>query len=232
VIKINLATLPFGSTDYSVSRVLSVHIDNVLIQLISICYNTAGKLLYKMTSTDSTAVTRNSESDGNICVVCFKSVDIFSIGICDHPVCYECSTRMRVLCKQMECPICRQELIKVNWACYLNNHLFGGMTDLVMTDSKYFYLLCRLRLSRRLSLISCWSSIVFRWKKKQKFILKTPEFASNLLSFLFTSVRLVHHVLHLPILLILKITSERNMSSFSVTYVLIIWRYKLLHKFW
>lgn len=27
------------------------------------------------------------------CVVCFKIVDIFSIGECDHPVCYECSTR-------------------------------------------------------------------------------------------------------------------------------------------
>lgn len=72
------------------------------------------------------------------CVVCFKIVDIFSIGECDHPVCYECSTSnaiylqispsrrsennhfplsflfcliaigMRVLCKQNECPICRR----------------------------------------------------------------------------------------------------------------------------
>lgn len=32
-----------------------------------------------------------SESD-KTCVVCFKIVDIFSIGECDHPVCYECST--------------------------------------------------------------------------------------------------------------------------------------------
>ncbi|XP_055321640.1 E3 ubiquitin-protein ligase ZNF598 [Sitodiplosis mosellana] len=48
-----------------------------------------------------------SESD-KTCVVCFKIVDIFSIGECDHPVCYECSTRMRVLCKQNECPICRR----------------------------------------------------------------------------------------------------------------------------
>ncbi|XP_034242189.1 E3 ubiquitin-protein ligase ZNF598 [Thrips palmi] len=49
----------------------------------------------------------------NTCVVCFKNVDIFSIGICDHPVCYECSTRMRVLCRQNECPICRQDMPKV-----------------------------------------------------------------------------------------------------------------------
>ncbi|KAH8394782.1 hypothetical protein KR222_005610, partial [Zaprionus bogoriensis] len=51
--------------------------------------------------------------DDNACVVCFKTVDIYSIGDCDHPVCYECSTRMRVLCQQNECPICRHVLSKV-----------------------------------------------------------------------------------------------------------------------
>ncbi|EDV37784.1 uncharacterized protein Dana_GF13628 [Drosophila ananassae] len=51
--------------------------------------------------------------DDNACVVCFKNVDIYSIGDCDHPVCYECSTRMRVLCEQNECPICRHVLSKV-----------------------------------------------------------------------------------------------------------------------
>ncbi|CAH1113630.1 unnamed protein product [Psylliodes chrysocephalus] len=49
----------------------------------------------------------------NLCVVCFKNVDLYSIGSCDHAVCFECSTRMRVLCKQNECPICRQLLLKV-----------------------------------------------------------------------------------------------------------------------
>ncbi|KAG5678449.1 hypothetical protein PVAND_008121 [Polypedilum vanderplanki] len=47
------------------------------------------------------------------CVVCFKPTLIFSIGSCNHPVCYECSARMRVLCMQNECPICRQDLPKV-----------------------------------------------------------------------------------------------------------------------
>lgn len=37
-----------------------------------------------------------SESD-KTCVVCFKIVDIFSIGECDHPVCYECSTSMPII---------------------------------------------------------------------------------------------------------------------------------------
>lgn len=47
------------------------------------------------------------------CVVCFREIEIFSIGECNHPVCQECSARMRVLCLQNECPICRQDLPKV-----------------------------------------------------------------------------------------------------------------------
>uniref|UniRef100_T1H0H0 RING-type domain-containing protein n=1 Tax=Megaselia scalaris TaxID=36166 RepID=T1H0H0_MEGSC len=58
----------------------------------------------------SQSVDNNSEY---ACVVCFKNIEIFSIGSCDHPFCHECSTRMRVLCKQNECPICRQSLSKV-----------------------------------------------------------------------------------------------------------------------
>ncbi|KAG5891718.1 hypothetical protein JTB14_000321 [Gonioctena quinquepunctata] len=55
----------------------------------------------------------NSSDNENLCVVCFKNVEIYSIGACDHAVCFECSTRMRVLCKQNECPICRQDLPKI-----------------------------------------------------------------------------------------------------------------------
>lgn len=59
------------------------------------------------------ATKQSEEPQENTCVVCFKGVDIYSIGQCDHPVCYECSTRMRVLCRQNECPICRQDMPKV-----------------------------------------------------------------------------------------------------------------------
>lgn len=55
----------------------------------------------------------DSQADNNTCVVCFKNVLYYSIGECDHPVCFECSTRMRVLCLQNECPICRQDLARV-----------------------------------------------------------------------------------------------------------------------
>lgn len=50
----------------------------------------------------------------NACCVCFRDVEIYSIGTCDHPCCFECSTRMRVLCGQNECPFCRQNVAKVS----------------------------------------------------------------------------------------------------------------------
>ncbi|KAL4624460.1 zinc finger protein 598-like [Arapaima gigas] len=47
------------------------------------------------------------------CVLCCQDVDIFAVGKCDHPVCYQCSTKMRVLCDQKYCAVCREELDKV-----------------------------------------------------------------------------------------------------------------------
>lgn len=61
----------------------------------------------------------------NVCIVCYKTVDLFSIGECNHPVCYECSTRMRVLCEQNECPICRQDLPKVIKLRFLSSNLIS-----------------------------------------------------------------------------------------------------------
>ncbi|XP_061556336.1 E3 ubiquitin-protein ligase ZNF598 [Phycodurus eques] len=47
------------------------------------------------------------------CVLCCQEIDIFAFGKCDHPVCYRCSTKMRVLCEQKYCAVCREELDKV-----------------------------------------------------------------------------------------------------------------------
>lgn len=63
------------------------------------------------------AVREEGGSEDEVCVVCFRSVEIYSIGECDHPVCYECSTRMRVLCARNECPICRKDMAKVSKIC-------------------------------------------------------------------------------------------------------------------
>lgn len=54
-----------------------------------------------------------SECSEDHCAVCLSLMNIFSVGLCNHHVCSECSTRMRVLCGQNECPICRQDMPKV-----------------------------------------------------------------------------------------------------------------------
>ncbi|KAK3600899.1 hypothetical protein CHS0354_019252 [Potamilus streckersoni] len=53
------------------------------------------------------------ENSDNLCFVCHEHIDVFAIGKCDHPICFKCSTRMRALYKQFECPICRTYLPKV-----------------------------------------------------------------------------------------------------------------------
>ncbi|MED6260009.1 hypothetical protein ATANTOWER_028338 [Ataeniobius toweri] len=56
--------------------------------------------------------TTTKESE-KTCVLCCQDIDIFALGKCDHPVCYRCSTKMRVLCDQKYCAVCREELDKV-----------------------------------------------------------------------------------------------------------------------
>ena len=50
-----------------------------------------------------------------ICVLCCEEIEYFAKGACDHVVCFKCSTRMRVLCEQMYCAVCRLELNKVTF---------------------------------------------------------------------------------------------------------------------
>ncbi|KYM99169.1 hypothetical protein ALC62_10138 [Cyphomyrmex costatus] len=77
----------------------------------------------------------NDSFNSNTCVVCYKNVDIYSIGMCEHPVCYECSTRMRVLCLQNECPICRQDLPKVVFTREIKP--FYSLTNTNLLDTRY-----------------------------------------------------------------------------------------------
>lgn len=55
----------------------------------------------------------SKETTEKHCVLCCQEVNIFALGKCDHPVCYRCSTKMRVLCDQKYCAVCREELDKV-----------------------------------------------------------------------------------------------------------------------
>ncbi|XP_049759790.1 E3 ubiquitin-protein ligase ZNF598 isoform X1 [Elephas maximus indicus] len=53
------------------------------------------------------------ERGGGSCVLCCGDLEVMALGRCDHPVCYRCSTKMRVLCEQRYCAVCREELRQV-----------------------------------------------------------------------------------------------------------------------
>ncbi|XP_029413604.1 E3 ubiquitin-protein ligase ZNF598 isoform X2 [Nannospalax galili] len=53
------------------------------------------------------------ERGGVSCVLCCGDLEATALGRCDHPVCYRCSTKMRVLCEQRYCAVCREELRQV-----------------------------------------------------------------------------------------------------------------------
>lgn len=55
--------------------------------------SSASKPIETLETQQQSMANQSTEND-TTCVVCFKIVDIFSIGECDHPVCYECSTSM------------------------------------------------------------------------------------------------------------------------------------------
>ena len=57
---------------------------------------------------------RLSESEGDgVCVVCAHPVTIYAVGHCNHFICFKCSTKIRLLCEEDLCPVCRKELPKV-----------------------------------------------------------------------------------------------------------------------
>ncbi|XP_016279178.2 E3 ubiquitin-protein ligase ZNF598 isoform X1 [Monodelphis domestica] len=53
------------------------------------------------------------ERGGGSCVLCCGDLEATALGKCDHPVCFRCSTKMRVLCEQRYCAVCREELRQV-----------------------------------------------------------------------------------------------------------------------
>ncbi|XP_056409089.1 E3 ubiquitin-protein ligase ZNF598-like [Hyla sarda] len=86
------------------------------------------------------------------CVLCCQEFDVFALGKCDHPVCYRCSTKMRVLCEQKYCAVCREELDKVVFVRKVAPFLSINTSqmqcemkhDIYFSDSKLFSLFRRL----------------------------------------------------------------------------------------
>ena len=136
-----------------------------------------------MTSNDRVKYTSDMSSDSieNTCVVCFKSVEIYSIGICDHPVCYECSTRMRVCLQRMECPICRQEMEKVFAIIYTWSSSYFHNFDLLRWYS-----------SKRLNCIVNLKLPHIPWIRCPKYALRVILFKTCSNSCSFTAVVNVH----------------------------------------
>ena len=56
----------------------------------------------------------STKSEDGICDLCCRESNGWAIGPCEHPVCYLCATKMRVLCEKNECAVCRTEMDKVN----------------------------------------------------------------------------------------------------------------------
>lgn len=77
-----------------------------------------------------------SECSEDQCSICWSDVTIFAVGMCNHHVCHTCSTRMRVLCQQNECPICRQDMPKVVYT--EKRCLFKDVADMVLLMDKRF----------------------------------------------------------------------------------------------
>ncbi|GIY88899.1 e3 ubiquitin-protein ligase ZNF598 [Caerostris darwini] len=48
--------------------------------------------------------------DQEECILCCREIELYATGPCDHPVCYVCATRMRVLCETNDCPVCRSDM--------------------------------------------------------------------------------------------------------------------------
>ena len=47
------------------------------------------------------------------CVVCCDESQTWAVGACEHATCLLCTVRLRVLCEQKECPVCREKVDKV-----------------------------------------------------------------------------------------------------------------------
>lgn len=73
-----------------------------------------------------------------ICDLCREPILIYAIGLCDHPVCHVCATRMRILCKQNYCSICRTDLEEMIFARESEKYSrLNGVRDELLTNKLY-----------------------------------------------------------------------------------------------
>eukprot|EP00042_Codosiga_hollandica_P043624 m.415721 g.415721 ORF g.415721 m.415721 type:complete len:985 (+) comp56605_c0_seq1:119-3073(+) len=61
----------------------------------------------------ATSLESSSSSSLETCLICSDHSALFCVGKCNHVMCFKCSARLRVLCKDNACPVCRAELLQV-----------------------------------------------------------------------------------------------------------------------
>lgn len=83
-----------------------------------------------MAATDNAGALNRSDSHDGCCPICQEHESIHAVAPCNHHICYKCSTRLRLLHEQFDCPICRSDCPKVS-----PNHT-------AHTDSDYLKALC------------------------------------------------------------------------------------------
>ncbi|XP_071507806.1 E3 ubiquitin-protein ligase ZNF598-like [Diadema antillarum] len=70
-------------------------------------------------------MSKTTDSLASTCVLCCQAIKIYAVGPCNHHICFKCSTKMRVICNQMYCAVCRADMPK---AIFTNKvHLFDGI---------------------------------------------------------------------------------------------------------
>lgn len=118
-----------------------------------------------------------------VCNICAQNVPglerkkIFAFGKCDHHVCYVCSARLRVVCDQLDCPICRDKLDMVsfttNLITLLTKHNMRVMSVSNITNLNLLTILRLFSLTQRRNPSRSSTSVLFRRMIAIRSILKT-----------------------------------------------------------
>jgi len=73
---------------------------------------TETKIIESSNKSEKKKVIKDEKEDFSICIICTENVLLYAVGKCDHPICYKCSLRLRLLYGTKECPYCKVKITK------------------------------------------------------------------------------------------------------------------------
>jgi DNA mismatch repair ATPase MutL len=59
----------------------------------------------------------DEEADGEVCFICTRPIDYYSVAPCNHRTCHLCTLRLRALYKTKNCAYCKVKLIYLVGTC-------------------------------------------------------------------------------------------------------------------